>query len=286
MRRTRVLAVLMLGLLSVTAVGEDTIVIGTWNLWNLGANSDVSERAQVIAEFDIVTLQKVKAIGGLNRLLERVETDTGVDWDYVVSTQVGDGNAAEYYAFIYRADRASYVECSGRVYPEPTPDDFSREPFFATFRASEFDFTLITVHIMWGLLASQRTAECQRLVAVWEYVQKLDPEENDLILIGDFNRTKPTHSAFDDLENLGLSVLLTAIGTRTTFGATASGGSWYDHMWIDPAFTSAEWTGQSGAGTPSNDSSGSGCPQELEGVSDHCPVWAVFRTTADDDSAI
>ena len=285
MRRTGILGVLILGVLSVMAVGEDTIVIGSWNVWNLGANSEVAERAQVIAEFDIIALQEVEAIGGLNRLLERVESDTGVDWEYVVSCQVGDGNAAEYYAFMYRTDRVSYVECSGCVYPEPTPDDFSREPFFATFRAGAFDFTLVTVHITWGVLASLRTAECKRLVDVWEYVQDLDPAENDLILMGDFNRTKPTHSAFNDLEDLGLTAVLSEPGTRTTFGLTPSGGNWYDHMWLDPVFSSAEWTGQSGAGTPSNDSSGAGCPQELKGVSDHCPVWAVFKTTSDDDPA-
>jgi endonuclease/exonuclease/phosphatase family metal-dependent hydrolase len=278
-----VVASLVWAAFGAVAVGGDTVVIGTWNVWNLGAESDVAERAKVIAEFDIVALQEVEAIQGLRHLLSQVEAETGVDWEYVVSCQVGDGNAAEFYAFMYRTDRVSYVECSSDLYPEPTPDRFSREPFFATFRAGEFDFTLITVHITWGVLASLRTAECRRLAEVWAYVQDLDPRENDLILLGDFNRTKPTHSAFNDLEGLGLTALLTATGTRTTFGLTASGGSWYDHMWIDPTYTIAEWTGQAGTGTPSNDSSGAGCPEALKGVSDHCPVWGVFRTTTDDD---
>jgi len=283
MQRAGTFVLLMLGILSVMAVGEDTIVIGTWNLWNLGAGSEVSERAQVVAQFDIVALQEVEAIGGLSNLLDQVEVDTGVDWEYVVSTRVGEGRAAEYYAFMYRTDRVSYIECSARVYPELTPGDFSREPFFATFRAGEFDFTLITVHITWGLSASARTAECRRLVAVWEYIQDLNPSEDDLILLGDFNRKKPTHLAFDDLEQLGISAILTETGTRTTFGLIPSGGSWYDHIWIDLTFTSAEWTGQSGAGTPTDDTSGAGCSQQLEGVSDHCPVWAIFHTTGDDD---
>ena len=66
-------------------------------------------------------------------------------------SRIGEGNAAEYYAFIYRTDRVSYVDCPSGVYPEPTPDDSSRESFFATFRVGVFDFTLITVHITWGL---------------------------------------------------------------------------------------------------------------------------------------
>jgi len=282
MWKTGAFTLLLMGILAVTAVGQGTVTIGSWNVWNLGEDSDVEDRAAVIAQFDIVALQEVEAIQGLDRLLSQVESDTGLDWEYVVSTRVGEGGAAEYYAFLYRTDRVSYVECSARVYPESVPDDFSREPFFATFRAGEFDFTLITVHVTWGLRASLRTAECQRLAEVWQYVQDLDPDENDLILMGDFNRDKPTHSAFNDLEALGLTALLTAAGTRTTFGLTSSGGSWYDHMWIDPAFT-AEWTGQSGSGTPTQNSSGAGCPPELKGVSDHCPVWAVFTTSSDDD---
>ena len=283
MRRAALLVLALLAVLAVVVAGEDTIIIGTWNVWNLGATTDVTERAAVLAEFDIIALQEVEAIAGLTHLLDTVEADTGVDWESVVSCQVGQGNAAEYYAFAYRTDRVSYVECSSNQYPEPTPSDFSREPFFATFRAGSFDFTLITVHITWGLLASARTAECRRLAPVWSTVQDLDPNENDLILLGDFNRTKPTHSAFDDLEHLGLVPVLTTSGTRTTFGTTLSGGSWYDHMWLDPKFTSAEWTGQSGSGLPSDDTAGSGCPETLRGVSDHCPVWAVFRSTVDDD---
>jgi len=278
-----VVAGLLSVLLFTSAYAQDTITVASWNVWNLGANSDIADRAAVIASFDIVALQEIEAIGGLNRLLTQVESDTGLDWEYIVSTRVGEGNAAEYYAFLYRTDRVSYVECSSSVYPEPAPDDFSREPFFATFRAGSFDFTLITVHITWGLSASLRTAECRRLADVWQYVQDLDPDENDIILMGDFNRDKPTHSAFSDLEDLGLKTLVTTTGTRTTFGRTPSGGSWYDHMWIDPDFTSVEWTGQAGISTPGNDSSGEGCAQALKEISDHCPVWAIFSTTTDDD---
>jgi len=283
MSRCGVLSLLLLAALATVAVGQGTITIASWNVHNLGVSSEVEDRAHVIAQFDLIALQEIEAIHGLDRLVAQVELTSGRDWDYVVSTRVGEGGAAEYYAFMYRVDRVAYVECSAAVYPEPLPDDFSREPFFATFRAGTFDFTLITVHITWGLRASLRTAECRRLAEVWQYVQDLDPDENDLILVGDFNRDKPTHSAFNELEALGLVPLLTAGGTRTTFGRTPSGGSWYDHIWLDLAFTSTEWSRRSGVGTPADDSSGMGCSEALRGISDHCPVWAIFRTTVDDD---
>jgi deoxyribonuclease-1-like protein len=260
------------------------IVIASWNVQNLGSKKEVAPLAEVIQEFDVVALQEVENLPALNRLLAELrKRQPHSNWQQLASQKVGQGRAAEYYAFVYRADRLTYVQSSANVYTEPAPDNFSREPFFATFVAGEFDFTLITVHITWGPLKSLRTAECQRLSVVWRYVQNLDSYENDLLLLGDFNRDKPTHFAFDNLEALGLNSLVTATGTRTTFGRTVSGGSWYDHIWIDPAFTSTEWTGLSGTGTPSNDSSGTGCALSLKGVSDHCPVWAIFSTEIDDD---
>ncbi len=259
------------------------MIIASWNVENLGASTDIEERAEIIRQFDIVALQEIESIEGLDSLLARVEAITGDDWERVVSPQVGKGNAAEYYAFMYCTNRVAYLAESSGVYPEPMSDDYSREPFFATFRAGEFDFTLITVHITWGLLASLRTAECRRLGSVWDYVQSVNSEEDDLILLGDFNRDRPTHSAFDPLRQMGITPVLTETGTRTTFGKTAAGGSWYDHIWVDLEHTSAELTDEAGVGTPAENSSGSGCPLSLKEASDHCPVWAIFSTTHDDD---
>lgn len=280
----------VLGLLQALVAGasttENQVTIASWNVCNLGANTSVVTRAEVIRNFDIVALQEVKSPEGLGRLLACVETLTGSDWDYVPSLLVGSGKAVEYYAFIYRTDRVAYVSGSSGTYPEALPTDFSREPFYATFRAGEFDFTLITVHITWSAFGSQRTAECRRLRSVWDYVQNLDQAEDDLILLGDFNRDRPTHSAFDQLWQVGLTPLLSASGTRTTFGRTLAGGSWYDNIWIDPTCTTtSELSGQLGAGTPSLNSYGAGCSECLRGVSDHCPVWATFRTDSDDDSS-
>jgi endonuclease/exonuclease/phosphatase family metal-dependent hydrolase len=281
-RISAVCVVLLLIAVGITAAGQ-SVIIASWNVENLGANTDVQERAEIIRQFDIVALQEVLSIVGLDKLLACVEAITGDDWDVVTSPKVGEGNAAEFYAFMYRTASVAYIEESSGVYQEPMPDDFSREPFFASFRAGEFDFTLITVHITWGDLASLRTAECRRLQSVWNYVQNMDSEEDDLILLGDFNRDKPTHSAFDLLLQMGITSILTETGTRTTFGRTATGGSWYDHIWIDPQHTGTELTDEIGVGTPRENSYGGGCASSLEGVSDHCTIWAIFDTTNDDD---
>lgn len=264
---------------------DDTILIASWNVQNLTDGKCVACLADVITDFDLVALQEVESLDALARLVDALEQRMpGVDWDEIHSDLVGEGNAAEHYAFIFRLDKVCCFRGTEGVYSEFSDDDFSREPFYATFRARKFDFTLVTVHITWGDSAALRTAECGRLVDVWENVQAMDPDENDIILLGDFNRDKPTHSAFDPLRTLGIVALIEAEGTRTTFGRSPTGGSWYDNLWIDPLETTTlERTGFVGVGTLDRNSLGSGCPEYLRGVSDHCPVWVEFFIAAGDD---
>ncbi|MDD5264221.1 MAG: endonuclease/exonuclease/phosphatase family protein [Candidatus Bipolaricaulis sp.] len=266
------------------------VLVGTWNAANFGSTSDVQSRAEVVGKFDVLALQEVLSEHAMRNLIVELEMQSALQtgsrrhWNYLLSPAVGSGGFQERYAFVYCTDRVSLVaEGPQGLYPEAAEGDFVREPFFATFRAGLFDFTLVTVHIIWGNASAQRTTECQRLVSVWNWVQALDPVENDVILLGDFNRDRPTHSAFAPLRALGISALLTARGTRTTLGAKNSGGYWYDNLWTDLQYTRSEWTGDVGVGIPGDNTYGCPCSEARRGVSDHCPAWAVFSTLADDD---
>ena len=266
----------------------ESITIASWNILNLGSETDVTERAEIVARYDIVALQEVEVQQGAQNLLLALSRRPGEEWAIVLSPKVGEGNAAEYYAFVYRSDILTHLPGPEGVYPEMTPEDFSRPPFFATFRAGAFDFTLITAHITWGESASLRTAECHRLAFVWDYVQDLDPTENDLILLGDFNRDKPTHGAFAPLRNMGLVATLTNPAGYTTYSTLPERvqGSWYDHLWIDPTYTGLEFTGTSEVYYPHLDYLATADHPHLAvrtEISDHCPIWASFCTDQDDD---
>ena len=67
-------------------------------------------------------------------------------------------------------------------------DDFMRDPYWATFRAGEFDFSVIAVHVIWGERVAQRKAEVRALADVYKYVQAANGAEEDVLLVGDFNR--------------------------------------------------------------------------------------------------
>ncbi len=280
-------AVLQLG----AAAEPGQVVLGSWNVANFGLTSSLQSRAEVIRQFDIVALQEVLSEEAVRNLVVELGKQSALEagddrehWDYLISPFVGSGGYRERYAFVFCTDTVSPVADGPRgLYPEVDESDFAREPFFATFRAGAFDFTLVTVHIIWGNASAQRTAECHRLASVWNWVQALDLAENDVILVGDFNRDRPTHNAFAPLRAQGITPLLTKTGTRTTFGARGSGGYWYDNIWVDLQYTQSEWTGSVGVGLPEWSTYGGPCREDLRGISDHCPVWAVFSTLVDDD---
>ena len=198
----------------------------------------------------------------------------GLDYEAIVSDPVGRSRT-ERYAFMWRPD---VVQILGdiRIYPDPD-DGFIREPAIADFQAGTFDFTLITIHSIYGDRKAERRAEAELLDEVYAAVQDADPLEQDVILLGDFN-LPPEDAAFADLKAI-LEPLIT--GTRyTTISENAM--SLYDNIWFDPAFVS-EYDGQNGVDdfdvtVFDNDDKAASLA-----VSDHRPVWATFRMDGVDD---
>jgi endonuclease/exonuclease/phosphatase family metal-dependent hydrolase len=272
------------------AASADSIRVASWNVLSLNATTSVGNRAHVIAQYDIVALQEVESRAGLKRLRLAVEKETGVPWRTVVSRKVGKGNAAEYYAFLYRADRVQEVKGARGVYPQSNARNFSRPPFYATFRAGQFDFMLVTIHVTFATPESKRTKEVQRLKNVWLYVQSLDSDENDLLLMGDFNRNRPTHAAFAPLrDELKLAHLIAGDNTTfTTYGTSTDsvGAAWYDNIWTDSGYSGREYTGHSGIDYTYKRFYTRDPHPHLKvrtTISDHCPVWAEFSTAGPDD---
>lgn len=270
------------------------ITIAHWNILNLGRTTPVAERAAVVAQYDVVALTEVEHLDGLDRLHRAVEALTpAITWQVERTPQpVGDGKAAEYYAFVYRTDRVRAADGPRGIYQEQTASDFAREPFFATFRAGNFDFTLVVVHITWGNGGTDITEEVRRLDRVYQQVQDLSRSENDVILLGDFNTDGPGKRSFDALRSTGLQALVplhtNGHPTKTTY-STKPGTVWasfYDNLWILPTATGQpgrEWTGQAGV-DPIHERFYQGDHLHVRTkVSDHAPVWASFYTHLQDD---
>lgn len=66
-------------------------------------------------------------------------------------------------------------------------EGFNRNPFMQTFRADNFEFTLVNVHLYWSNFGLRRLET--KALGQWasRRVDRDFPPNNDIILIGDFN---------------------------------------------------------------------------------------------------
>ena len=283
--------------------GSCLLTVGFFNTMRFGHSGsyckDLDQVAEILGRYDLVGLVEVMRntggcdsyetgdLGHLRALVARLSASTRAPWDFAASSSsLGSGSYKEYYAFIYRTDR---VTCTSTpmLYPDPE-DRFEREPLIADFRSGDFDFTAVAVHITWGDGATDPVREVALLDDVWDYVQDLDADQDDIILMGDFNIDTPSATPFSALQALGIDALLSGRGIRTTYssGTSAVGVSWYDNIWVDLDHTGHEFTGISNVDYLHTRYYLDATWPHIEvrgAISDHCPVWAQFFICSGDD---
>ena len=251
--------------------------LASWNIriFSTGSRDD-AELAQIadrLEPYDLVAIQELRDEEVVDRTLQLL-ADRSHRFRAVISPPVGRG-VKERYAFLYQPDKVQPLGLE-RLYPDPD-DAFIREPFWASFRAGEFDFTLVTIHSIFGDSKRERRAEALLLDDIYRLVQGADPDEQDVMVLGDFNLPP------DDPGFAALAALLTPLFTGE-MRTTISDASLYDNIWFDPAFV-REWTGERGVDRFDEVAFGNDDKAASLAVSDHRPIWATFRTDQDDDGS-
>lgn len=212
----QVLAKLGTGLDSdVPARSAKTLLIGTWNIrafggltpkWttqsgdspkrNLG---DLCAIAEIVSRFDVCALQETRGdLTALRTLMLRL----GPDWGFLV-TDTGEGDAAndERLAYVFDRRKLRLSGLAGELVIDekqfgaaatPLRQQFARPPFMVSFETTEAagpqGFTLVSLHIDFGLKKADRTPEiatfAQRLK---NRARQEDEFHRNLIALGDFN---------------------------------------------------------------------------------------------------
>jgi len=246
-------------------------VLATWNIRILSDNSrdddELALIADVIGRYDFVAVQEARDTAVLDRLVAILP-----GYSYLASAPVGR-SVREIYAFLYRSD---VVEPVGEASLYPDPDDmFIREPYVAGFRVGRFDFTVVSIHLLYGDSIGERREELRLLDDVVAWVDEQNGDESDILLMGDFNF--PASDAGWELDGWEF---LVSPDSMTTITDTSS----YDNV-----VYRHEYTGEL-AGLYEiyafdefvfrNDDDAASLA-----VSDHRPVAALFRISplADDD---
>lgn len=196
------------------------IALASWNIRILSDNSrsdaELEEIASIIKRYDIVAIQEVRDTD----VLDRLKRILGEEWNYIASEPVGRG-VKELYAFLYRQDIITPLS-PVRTIQDPY-DVFIREPAVASFCAASFDFTLVSIHVIFGDSASDRRAEIAYLDDVVELVDAQNGSEQDVILLGDFNMNAEDPS----WEMTGYKNIIQPY-QLTTITDTSS----YDNIWL------------------------------------------------------
>ena len=208
--------------------GHENLVIGSWNIraFDEGApRRDESYHyiAEIIDHFDICAVQEVKQdLEPLKRLVRLL----GPNWSYFV-TDVTEGRLGnkERQAFIFNTDRVQFRNVVGEITLGKDElidgDQIARTPFFASFQAGWFRFTLVSVHIIFGEDKAKRRAE---IAALSKRINKRAEADGEVyVLIGDMNIEKREDDIFKGLSDHGLTVPF--------FGPTNLGGTkYYDQI--------------------------------------------------------
>ncbi len=171
--------------------GIDVIRVGAFNVQVFGVskadNSEVMDiLADIVRTYDIVAIQEIrdKSQTALLELVELVNSD-GSQYNYTVSDRLGRTSSKEQYAYLYNTRTVGLVG-TPETYPEPNgTDPFHRQPYIASFATlnGNYDAVFVVIHTD----PDEATEEINVLDEVLNYTQSVYPDEEDFIIMGDFN---------------------------------------------------------------------------------------------------
>jgi endonuclease/exonuclease/phosphatase family metal-dependent hydrolase len=261
---------------SIDSSNLDELIICSFNIriFSDGSrdNDELKTIVQILKLYDLIAIQELRDKQILKRTVKALK-NMGYKYDYEISGKVGRG-VKERYAFLYRKDKVEVIE-SGRLYTENN-DEFIREPYYATFKSGNFDFTLVTVHVLFGDSKKDRRPELLELANVFEYLQNKDDDEQDIILLGDFNMP-PSDKGWDKLKQVSTMKHILKRPSKTTI----QDSSLYDNFWFQKKYVKE----YSSCGVYKFDEVLFDNDDKVASrtVSDHRPLWGKFVITKEDD---
>lgn len=279
--------------------------VGTWNIaWLGGEKRDqasdsktIQAMADMIARqwsIDLIALQEINAhIDGEYRgdsfsTRPWRELRTALE-KYGYKTAVGSSGQGQRIALAWRKP----VVLDESIAELNVPDSYQinewcrssnlRRPLAGKFRAEQFDFWFVALHLKSGFgnrghcTDDVRSQQSDYLAG---QLKKLATSDRDILVVGDFN-TSGSNKSLNDLFNIGLETTTdkhdrSADSFNRSQGKGKS-GKMLDHIMLKRSDTN-EWQKKSTTIYK---------PQDLEHFtrqySDHFPVWADFNTRTDDD---
>ena len=253
------------------APADRTFLMGTFNIQSLGvaklAKTDVMEvLTDIVRRFDLIAIQELRSEEQhiIPTFLDMLNAN-GMNYKAEVSERIGKGRYYEQFVYIYDADKLQVTRDSFVA-----PDRYQimhRSLYVTSFRCIEsssrpFTFTLFNVHVDPDEIATEVPA----LSGIVQNVVEQMPEEDDFIVLGDFNAQSTKLAASPFLRNQ-VAIVPDGLATNT------AGNKSIDNITLDYQST-LEYRGNGGVMDFMTEY---GLTQQQAAlVSDHMPVWAEF----------
>lgn len=253
---------------------QGNLIIGSFNIQRLGP-SKLSDSnlmrvyADIIRRFDVLALQEVTSEdqNTIPTLLNYVN-EGGFRYSYTISSRIGRKYFEQY---VYLFDTTRVVTQQNACFVVRDENDLlHREPFvgrFATLAPNPFTFALINMHTDPDVVNEELNTLANTYVDVANYFYRVNPPEDDVILLGDLNADPTRFQSLGQVPNL----MATIVGIPTNYTRTKTN----DNILVNRLAT-REYTGRAGAIDLGEvyrlDKS-----QTLM-ISDHQPIWAEFIT--------
>ena len=196
---------------------DETLNIATWNIREFGKKArleaSVHYIAEILGQFDLITVVELRDnLGDMARVMQIL----GPYWRLIYNDCIADpGGNRERVGFLYDKRAVTFngfaAEADAprkKVGEEYLPvQSFWRAPYAASFRAGNFDFVAVGLHVRWGDGVAARREEIQ-LFADWLADKHEDQfgEDKDIIVLGDFNIPKLDDDLFKALTSRGLRI--------------------------------------------------------------------------------
>jgi deoxyribonuclease-1-like protein len=231
---------------------------------------------EIAQQFDIVVVQEIRdsSMTTADIFLDELNESSESTYAMEEGPRVGRTSSKEQYV-VYYTPALVRLE---HAYTLPDDNDlFEREPLVTTFVAGNFDFTIVVCHIK----PDDAENELRALAGTVPLLLAANPQEHDIILLGDFNADGQylDENELTDIFNPSTYHILISneMDTMTKTDNT------YDRIIVTNDTFNSEYIHNS-AGVFKFDSVLGITDQDLVfDVSDHYPVFADYDITLPDD---
>lgn len=225
--------------------------------------------ADIVQKFDVVAIQEISSKNEylIPNFVELIN-QSGRRYAHVLGPRLGNTTQKEQYAYIYNTKKVRVDHQS--VYTVGDPENMlHREPLVATFICVEahpdeaFSFTLVNIHT--DPSREVLGPELDALAEVYRVVRRAGGNEDDVILLGDFNCDDRGMRRLGKIP--GIHPLISGVWTNTRQNKQ------YDNIVVHQPSTT-EYNGHSGVFDMMRHYNLS--QERALKISDHFPVWAEF----------